>query len=66
MGVVTKDWRGTPIKVGSVVVYPSRQSSSLWMSQGEVVSISDSKIGVIREGGRRVSYPAQDRLTVVS
>ena len=34
-----RDWRGTPIRVGSTVVYPSRQSSSTWMNEGIVVSL---------------------------
>lgn len=33
------DWRGVPIEVGAVVVYPSRQSSTVWMNEGVVVSI---------------------------
>lgn len=33
------DWRGTPVDVGDIVVYASRQSSSIWMNEGEVVSI---------------------------
>lgn len=64
---VVKDWRGKPIKVGSKVVYPSRQGSSLWMSEGEVVRIENEfRIAVIKDGGKRVSYPDVARLTVVS
>jgi hypothetical protein len=33
------DWRGTPIQVGSVVVYPSRTGSSLWVNEGVVESV---------------------------
>jgi hypothetical protein len=33
------DWRGQEIKVGDVVVYPVRQSSSVWMVEGEVVEL---------------------------
>ena len=59
-----KDWRGSPIKVGSTVVYPSRQGSRLWMSEGEVVSVKP-RIGVIKKGGKRVSHPDPQRLTVI-
>lgn len=30
------DWRGVEIKVGDIVVYPVRQSSSVWMVEGRV------------------------------
>lgn len=31
-----KDWRGTPIEVGSRIVYPGRQGTWLWLNEGEV------------------------------
>lgn len=31
------DWRGTEIKIGSRIVYPGRVSSSVWMTESEVV-----------------------------
>lgn len=34
-----RDWRGTPIVVGSVVVYPGRYGSTMWMSEAEVIEI---------------------------
>ena len=33
------DWRGTPIARGSIIVYPGRQSSSMWMVEAEVLDI---------------------------
>ncbi len=64
---VVKDWRGITIKVGSTVVYPSRQGSQLWMSEGEVVKIESAhRIAVIKDGGKRTSYPDVARITVVS
>ena len=36
---VYKDWLGKEIKVGSKIVYPGRQSSSLWMNLAEVLEI---------------------------
>jgi hypothetical protein len=64
---VVKDWRGITIKVGSTVVYPSRQGSNLWMNEGEVIKIENEyRIAVIKNGGKRISYPDVARLTVVS
>lgn len=33
------DWRGTPIVKGSLIVYPGRQSSSMWMMEAEVLEV---------------------------
>lgn len=33
------DWRGTPVRVGSRVVYPVRHSRNMWMVQGEVLEV---------------------------
>lgn len=35
-----KDFRGTPIVAGSVIVYPGRQSSSLWMTEAVVKEVA--------------------------
>lgn len=59
-----KDWRGTPIAVGSIVVYPSRQGSSLWMSEGEVVATKP--FTVKKKGSQRTSHPAIERVTVIT
>lgn len=59
-----KDWRGTPIVNGSIVVYPSRQGSSLWMSEGEVVGLKP--FTVKKKGSQRTSHPAIERVTVIS
>lgn len=59
-----KDWRGTPIVVGSQVVYPSRQGARLWMNEGEVTSLKP--FSVKKKGARRISHPASDRVTVLS
>lgn len=58
-----KDWRGTPIKVGSTIVYPSRQGSRLWMNEGEVVGLKP--LSVRKEGAKRISHPAPERVTVL-
>lgn len=39
ISVEMKDWRGTPIVPGSIVVYPGRQSSSMWMVEAEVLEV---------------------------
>jgi len=38
-----KDWRGTPIEVGSTIIYPGRQGSSVWVNEGEVLAISTNE-----------------------
>lgn len=58
-----KDWRGTPIHLGAIVVYPSRQGSRLWMSEGEVVGIRP--FTVRRNDSQRTSHPAVERVTVI-
>jgi len=39
ISVEMKDWRGTLITPGSIIVYPGRQSSSMWMVEAEVLEI---------------------------
>lgn len=34
-----QDWRGTPIGVGSVIVYPGRHGNSMWLTEGKVTEI---------------------------
>lgn len=36
---IGKDWRGTPLHVGSTIVYPSRHSSSVWMTEATIEMI---------------------------
>lgn len=36
-----KDWRGVEITVGCHVVYPVRQSSSVWMTEGRVEELHE-------------------------
>ena len=60
-----KDWRGNPIRIGSRVIWPSRQGSNLWMNEGVVEAITpiepkyrdapDYKIGVRRIREQTVS-----------
>lgn len=33
------DWLGTEIKPGSIIVYPGRQGSSMWMRKAKVTSV---------------------------
>lgn len=34
------DWRGTPIEVGSIILYPGRHSSYQWMNEAKVLEIN--------------------------
>jgi hypothetical protein len=36
-----KDWLGTPITVGCTIIYPGRQSGSLWMNKATVKVIGE-------------------------
>ena len=36
-----RDWRGKPIEVGTRIVYPGRRSSSIWVTEAEVVEIGE-------------------------
>ena len=36
---VPRDFMGTPITVGNIIIYPVRQSSSMWMSRAIVTNI---------------------------
>lgn len=58
-----KDWRGTPIKVGLTVVYPSRKGSRLWMTEAVVISLDP--LTVKKKGAQRSSHPAAERVTVI-
>lgn len=75
------DWRGTVIEPGSIVVYPGRHSSSMWMVEAEVLEIFQDwhwdrfvwalKVQPIRQGvrmrtdGKPVKITALERVTVV-
>ncbi len=39
MMVQMKDWRGTSIVPGSIIVYPGRHRSHMWMMEAEVLEI---------------------------
>jgi hypothetical protein len=34
------DWRGTPIVKDAIVIYPGRQSSSMWMVEAIVLDVT--------------------------
>ena len=36
---IGKDWRGTPLHIGSTIVYPSRHSSSVWMTEAIIEEV---------------------------
>jgi hypothetical protein len=76
-----KDWRGTAIEPGSIVVYPGRQGAHHWMMEAEVLEIFQDwswdhfvwalKVQPMRQGtyGRTnmkpVKLTALERVTVV-
>lgn len=44
-----KDWRGAELRVGDTIVYPGRMSSSLWLTEAEIVEVmSDNRLRVKR------------------
>lgn len=72
-----KDWRGTTIKVGSHIIYPSRQFGQMWVTES-VVTLVDDKDGVIEARklrsnssykqattSNRVARPNPNRVTVI-
>jgi len=79
--VQMNDWRGTPIEPGSLIVYPGRHSSSMWMVEAEVLEILQDwhwdrfvwalKVQPLRQGtyGRTnmkpVKITALERVTVI-
>lgn len=81
MTVEMKDWRGNPVVPGSIIVYPGRQSSHLWMVEAEVLEIFQDwhwdnfvwalKVQPIRQGvqmrtdKKPVKITALERVTVV-
>ena len=74
-----KDWRGTLMDIGCVVVYPTRQGSSMEIHEAQVVSVETvegyrgdyTKVGVRRLMGwglrqkMRTVYPLWERVTVI-
>jgi len=73
-----KDWRGTPIKVGAHILYPSRQFGQMWVTESVVTSVDD-KAGIIEARklrsnsnykqqattSNRVARPNPARVTVI-
>lgn len=76
-----RDWRGNPVSVGSVIVYPQRHSSHMWMVEARVEEITEKdqrdrivpalKVKPInatwthRIAERTVTLTSLDRVTVV-
>lgn len=63
-----KDCRGREIHIGSVIVYPGRASSSLWLNVGKVVGIDDARRGYRQElvPILRVRRSKDDKLVTLS
>lgn len=47
-----RDWRGTPIEIGSTIVYPGRHGSSMWMVEGKVRNIVMINFYAIHTGAK--------------
>lgn len=43
-----KDWRGTPIVVGSTVVYPGRGGSAMWLNEATVLEVGEVDVYHLR------------------
>lgn len=56
-----KDWRGTDIKQGSIIVYPGRQSSHMWMVEAEVIEIIQTEHWGVMQTGLLVQPIRQGR-----
>lgn len=39
-----RDWRGAPINEGSLIVYPARHGSSMWVVEAEVLKIIEKQV----------------------
>ncbi len=61
-----KDFLGQQIEVGDSIVYPNRQSSSLWMNFATVAELLDNSIRVRRDDGKYKTLIRVERVTVVS
>lgn len=67
------DFRGVEIRVGSTIVYPGRQGSSIWLNAAEVVRVEDAQLRVRVTGNsegvtqnRLTTLTAVDRVAVVA
>lgn len=72
-----KDWRGRDVVPGSVIVYPGRQGSSMWLMEAVVDRVDEVdggySLNVTLTGctgyrgvsGRRVTVTRTDKVTVV-
>lgn len=70
-----KDFLGKTIDVGDTIVYPGRQSSSLWMNKAEVTEVGPNYLTVMVErknyrgqvvGHRKSKISSVNRVTVVA
>ena len=64
MTEVMVDWRGQEFTVGSRVVYPGRQGSSLYMVEATVVELSPFRVQRTGQDGI-TTLTRTDRVTVV-
>ncbi len=68
-----KDWRGKTIKRGSIILYPGRKGSSIWVVEAEVFEVRNNEIIVqpirctegFEHSKRPVSITSTERVTVL-
>ena len=60
------DWRGTPIGVGTRIVYPGRSSSYLWLNEAEVTDVGQHELKVRRVAETRGRERQNVESTVVT
>ena len=51
-----KDMLGNEIKVGKMVAYPVRHSSSMWMSYGRVVKVVEGELNTVPRSHHQYYY----------
>jgi hypothetical protein len=61
-----KDFLGQTILVGDEIVYPNRQSSSLWMNRARVTSVKEDGLQIRRDDGVVKTIKRVDRVVVVT
>lgn len=72
--MLTHDWRGVPVEIGSPVLYATGTGSSKQMVEGEVVRLGPLQVRVVRRSNqyglapgmetRPSTYPRQDIVTL--
>lgn len=62
--IEAKDMLGNTLKAGSIITYPVRQSSSMWMNLAVVLDVEVKERGGWYKDEQAVTYPVLKVLTV--